>query len=308
VTIERELGQPRTIRNFLALFRDSLFYWSEARAFLYAAALAFYTIFSIVPFIALVVGVMGQVAGAQEFEQRVVNYIAEQVGAVPGEFVSDIVSNGGARYQSTVATGLGLLFLLWGASSVFHMLQNSLNAMYGMPERYATIRHGILDYVITRLLAAFVVLILGFIFLALLVANLFFTALPQTRIEAFFEGFRWTHLIVRNFVVPVTSTLLLGALYKWLPGGRVRWRDVLPGAFITMLLIALGNRVLGFYLERIYQVSIYGASGTVVLFLVWIYYNNLILLWGAKFIALYAERYGLPVSPKARLLRSRFIA
>lgn len=305
MTTEREIGQPWSIRNIYCLLRDSLYYWNEARAFLYSAALAFYTIFSIVPMIVLVVGISGRVAGADEFEQRVVNYIVDQAGAVPGDFVGELVENGDAEYQSAVATGIGLLFLLWGASSVFHMLQNSINAMYGMPEQYETFRHGILAYVMARLLSALAVVVIGVFFLLLLVANIFLTTLPQTRLEEFFEGWRWTHLLVRNVVVPVLSILVLAVFYKALPGGQLRWRDVLPGAFLTMLLIAVGNRIVGFYLERVFSASIYGASGSLILFLLWIYYLNLILLYGAKFIALYAERFGVAITPKSRLFVSR---
>lgn len=305
MTTESGTGRVWGVRNIYCLFRDSLFYWNEARAFLYSAALAFYTIFSIVPMVVLVVGISGRVAGAKEFEQRVVNYIVEQAGAVPGDFMSDLVENGDAEYQSAVATGIGLLFLLWGASSVFHMLQNSINAMYGMPEQYETFRHGILAYVMARLLSALVVIVIGVFFLLLLAANIFFTTLPQTRVEEFLEGWRWTQTLLRNVLVPVLGTLVLAVLYKALPGGQLRWRDVLPGAFLTMLLIAIGNRIVGFYLERVFSASLYGASGSVVLFLLWIYYLNLILLYGAKFIALYAERFGVAATPKSRLFVRR---
>lgn len=301
MTTDNAAGRPWTGRNILNLFSDSLIYWNEARAFVYAAALAFYTIFSIVPLVVFIAGMIGQVSGAAEFEHRVVQYIAEQAGAVPGDFVDTIVTTGNAQYQSALATGIGLLFVLWGASSVFHSLQTSINAMYGMPEQSRSFRHGILAYLMSRLLSAFVVILIGLFFLLLLAANIFFTALPETRIEDFFQGWPWTQVILRRLVLPVIGTLALAVVYKALPGGQLRWRDVLPGAFLTMLLIAVGNRIVGYYLERIFSSSLYGASGSVILFLLWIYYLNLILLYGAKFIALYAERYGVAATPKSRL-------
>ena len=106
-------------------------------------------------------------------------------------------------------------------------------------------------------------------------------------------------------VAPLVSVRMIGALYKFLPVGRMRWRDVLPVTVLTVVLISVGNRIIGFYLDRVFGATLYGASGTVVLFLIWIYYIAMIVLFGAKFIALYCQRYGVPITPKRRLLPSR---
>lgn len=297
---------PLSIQSLLHLLRDSLHQWNRSKAFVYAAALAFYTIFSVVPLLVLLLSIASGMDNAPAVEQQMLEILAQGAGEVPGEFVGQIVEEGGMRTGRGFAAVLGLLFLVWGASTIFHQLQNSINAMYGLPEAYETFRHGILYFLVTRLFSAAIVLSMGILFLVVLGLNVIFTALPPTPIEIFFEELPFTNVLLRFVLVPVVSLLFFAALYKWLPGGRMRWRDVLPGALLTVLLISVGNRLIRLYLEQVFSASIYGATGTVILFLTWIYYISMIILFGAKFIALYAERFGQPLTPKRRLfLRSR---
>lgn len=302
-------SQPLSVLSLLRLLRDTLFQWNRGKAFVYAAALAFYTIFSIVPLLVLLISMSSGIANAATVEQQILEIIAREAGHVPSEFVGQIIEGGGLHQGRSLAAGLGIVFLIWGSSTIFHQLQNSLNAMYGLPETRDTFRHGALYFLVARMLSAAIVIVMGILFLFLLGVNLVLTALPPTPVEVFFSSFAGTDLLMRMAVVPLLSTLFFAALYKWLPGGQMRWRDVLPGAALTMLLIAGGNWLIRLYLEMVFSASIYGATGTVILFLTWIYYISMILLFGAKFIALYAERYGQPITPKARLfLRNRSMA
>ena len=321
--------EPFTMRGLVRLVRESAYQWSRGHAFVYAAALAFYTIFSIVPLLTLLINLTVYFAGAYRFERQVVSLLSQQysisvapmsavstsdqllglvrsrAGDVPAAFLNEIIQGHTQTTGSMAATIIGVLFLIYGASTVFHQLHNSLNAMYGLPEGFTTIRHGVLYYVIARLLSSAVVIIVGILFVLLLAVNVILTALPPTPFESWLADFPGTQLLLRFVVAPGLSVLTIGALFKYLPGGRMRWRDVLPGTVLTVALISIGNRVIGFYLDRIFGASLYGASGTVVLFLIWIYYIAMIVLFGAKFIALYCQRYGVPITPKRRLLGSR---
>lgn len=321
--------EPFTVRGLMRLVRESTYQWSRGHAFVYAAALAFYTIFSIVPLLTLLINLTAYFAGAYRLERQVVSLLSQQfsvsiapldatstsdqilrvvrsrAGDVPAAFLSEIIQGHTQTTGSAAATVISVLFLIYGASTVFHQLYNSLNAMYGLPEGFTTIRHGILYYVIARLLSSAVVIIVGILFVLLLAVNVIVTTLPPTPLESWLADFPGTQLLLRFVVAPALSVLTIGALYKYLPGGRIRWLDVLPGTVLTVVLISVGNRIIGFYLERIFGATLYGASGTVVLFLIWIYYIAMIVLFGAKFIALYCQRYGAPITPKRRLLGSR---
>ncbi len=317
------------MRGIVRLVRETAYQWSQSHAFVYAAALAFYTSFSIVPLLTILINLTVYFAGAYRFEQQIIalltqqfsvtlapldtgstadqiiNLVRTRAGEVPAAFLNEIVQGHTQTSAGLGPTIISLAFLLYGASTVFHQLHNSINTMYGLPESFKTIRHGILYYAVARLLSAAAVIIVGVLFVLLLAVNVVLTTLPPTPLEIFFVDFPGTQLILRFVVAPLVSVLWIGALFKFLPGGRMRWRDVLPGTVLTVVLISIGNRIIGFYLERIFGATLYGASGTVVLFLIWIYYIAMIVLFGAKFIALYCQRYGVPITPKRRLLPSR---
>jgi membrane protein len=286
----------------LRLLVDAFDQWNLGRAWVYSAALAFYTVFSIVPLVALLVRIGVPFDTADLLEQKIVDVVQQQAGTVPASYLEEIIESSDLAASSSVATLLGIIFLVYGASTIFHSLQNSINAMYELPDAQGGLRRGVLYFLLTRLLSAAIVVGIGMLFLALLVANVIAIAIPATPIEIFFENFRFTAFIVNYLVWPIAITLLFALTYKYLPGGIVRWRDVMPGSALTMLLFLVGNRVIRWYLEFVFQASIYGASGTLILFLLWIYYITLIVLFGAKVIALYAERFGEPIHPKRRLL------
>lgn len=295
-------SEPIFPDSLLRLLRDTLYQWNLGKAYIYAAALAFYTIFSAVPLIVFMVNIAARVTGGDSLEARILQMVTQDAGVVPGSFLDSLVTESHTTQQQGVATGIGILFLIYAASTIFHQLQNSLNAMYGLPEDRPSLRHGILYFLIARLFSAVVVVLMGVVFLILLVANFIFSTLPPTPLETFITDWPFTSFILRWVVAPVVSVAFFTVLYHQLPAGRLRWRDVLPGAVLTVVLISVGNRIISAYLDRVFRVTLYGASGTLVLFLVWIYYIALIILFGAKFIALYSERYGRPVEPKRRLL------
>ncbi|MGL4651535.1 MAG: YihY/virulence factor BrkB family protein [Caldilineaceae bacterium] len=300
-----DISEPIFPDSVLRLLRDTLYQWNAGKAYVYAAALAFYTIFSVVPLIIFLVGIAAQVSGSESLETRIVQIVAEEAGAVPADFLENLVAESESSLDQGVATGLGILFLIYAASTIFHQLQNSLNAMYGLPDDHLSLRHGILYFLIARLFSAVVVILMGVFFMVLLIANFIFSTLPPTPLETFMADWPFTQFVIRWILAPALSVGFFTVLYHQLPAGQLRWRDVAPGALLTVGLISVGNKIIGVYLERIFSVSLYGASGTVVLFLVWIYYISLIILFGAKFIALYAERFGVPVEPKRRLLLGR---
>jgi membrane protein len=298
-------SEPVFPDSILRLLRDTAYQWNVGQAYIYAAALAFYTVFSVVPLILFLVSIAAQVTGAQSLEARILQFVAEGAGSVPAEFLQDLVSASEVSTSQGWATGLSVLFLIYAASTIFHQLQNSINAMYGLTDSPQSLRHGILYFLIARLISAVVVISVGIIFMALLILNFVLTTLPVNPIEEWVAQIPLGGFLIRWVVVQAASIFLFTLLYRLLPAGQLRWRDVLPGSIMTVILLNLGNRVIGVYLERILRVEFYGASGTAILFLIWIYYIALIILFGAKFIALYAERYGTPISPKRRLLLSR---
>lgn len=286
----------------MRLIVDAADQWNLGGAYVYAAALAYYTIFSIVPLLVLLVGIAVPFETASVVEQQIFDLIENAVGAVPAQFIESIFTETDPTGGSGLATGLGIVFLIFGASTIFHQLQISINAMYQLPIRRSSLRHGILYFLVSRLLSAVIVISIGILFLVLLIINVILIWLPPTPIEVFLQDFQGTGFVTNWLMIPATYVFLFASVYKFLSGGVVRWRDVLPGSVLAMLLFIVGNQILRYYLDRIFQASIYGASGTLILFLLWIYYVSMIALFGAKVVAIYAERFGKPIVPKRRLM------
>lgn len=294
--------QPFTLRNLLGVLRASFAAWLNSDAFLHAAALAYYTIFSVVPLLVFFISLSTQVAHNSEVQWRIVAGIQRQAGEGPATFVREVVVNSETYLNSRLATGFGVLVLIWGASSVFHQMQNSLNAMWHLVPRPGSIRQGMLYVVTLRLLSALIVILAGLLLVSLVVLNTLWTADAIVPIHDFVASISGRNPWLRSVTTPAVYVLFFVLMFKFLPQAQVRWRDLLPGAVLITVLIWVGNQVIGFYLSSIFLASIYGAGGSVVVFLLWIYYIAIILLFGAKFILVYCQRLGQPITPRSRVV------
>jgi membrane protein len=228
--------------------------------------------------------------------------VEKQAGAAPAMFVRDIVINSTSAVASGLAAGIDILLLVYGASAVFHQLQNSLNAMWNLTPRGETITRSILYVATMRLIAALIVLVLGLMLIVLVIANTIESTLAFKPIEWLSKTLDVRLTYWRWVIAPLAYLLVFILMFKFLPKAAIRWLDVLPGAFVTSLLLLIGNRLIDLYLSYIFEISIYGAAGSVFVFLIWIYYLALIVLFGAKFTLLYAERFGQAITPAASVM------
>ena len=294
--------QPLTLRNLLGVLRAAFAAWLNSDAFLHAAALAYYTIFSVVPLLVFFISLSTTVADNSDVQWRIVAGIQRQAGAGPATFVREVVVNSETYLSSRLATGFGVLVLIWGASSVFHQMQNSLNAMWHLVPRAGNIRQGLLYVLTLRLLSALIVILAGLLLVSLVVMNTLWTADVIDPIHDFVVAVSGRNPWLRAVITPAIYVFFFMLMFKFLPQAQVRWRDLLPGAVLITALIWAGNQVIGFYLSSIFLASIYGAGGSVVVFLLWIYYIAVILLFGAKFILVYCQRIGQPITPRSRVI------
>jgi membrane protein len=293
--------QPGWYKRIFTLTADAVFAFFGSDAFVHASALAYYTIFSIVPLL-LFIALAGTVNNAEQIQYHIVVSVEKQAGAAPAMFVRDIVINSQSAVSSRLATGLDILFLIYGASAVFHQLQNSLNAMWNLTPRGETITRSILYVATMRLISALIVIVLGLMLIMLVIANTIESALALKPIEWLSKTLDVPPTYWRWVIAPLTYLLVFILMFKFLPKAAIRWRDVLPGAVVTSLLLLIGNRLIDLYLSYIFEISIYGAAGSVFVFLIWIYYLALIVLFGAKFTLLYAERFGQAITPDASVM------
>jgi membrane protein len=290
-------------RIIWSLLKETVEEWQRDRVDQMAAALAYYTLFSIAPLLVIAVAVAGAVFGQEAARGEIVAQIQGLLGKAGAEVVQTALANtqnpqaGSGILPSVIST----LALLFGASGVFIQLQDSLNAVWNVePSPQA----GVKAVVRKRIFSFAMVITIGFILMVSLVVSAVlagistFTNQLFPALEVFWKFF--------NVGISLgVFTLLFALIYKYLPDINIAWRDVLVGALFTSILFSIGKELLGFYLGNGSFGSAYGAAGSVVTVLAWIYYSVQIMLFGAEFTQVYTRKYGSHRSNGDRFLHSK---
>ena len=281
------------LKTFFSLLKETGKEWSDDKASRLAAALAYYTIFSMAPLLIIIIGVAGFFLEQQAVQSQIVGEIQNVVGESGAELVSGMLENGFSQGSSILATIIGVVTLLLGATGLFGQLQEALNTIWDIPPRP---NGGIMLMLKQRFISFTMVLGIGFLLLVSMVLSAGLTAfgdylsqmLPQSA----------PMLPTLNFVLSFAIiTVLFAMIYRILPDVDIDWSDVWVGAAVTALLFTIGKTLLGLYLGRASVTSAYGAAGSLVVILLWIYYSAQILFFGAEFTQVYARHYGSKIVP-----------
>jgi len=285
--------KPRRAAILSGLLRSTLKAWGEHSIPRLGAALAFYTIFAIAPLFIIVLAVAGFFFGEDAARHQLFNELNGLIGQKSGEAIEAVIVSANQPRTGTWATVIALGTLFVGATGVFVQLQDSLNTIWNVrPKPGRGLRH----FIRNRVLSFAMILVLGFLLLVSLVLSAVLAAVGQS-----IGGAITSHeLILRavNFVLSLgVVSLLFALIFKLLPDVKIAWREVWLGAVITAVLFSLGKYALGLYLGRSTFASAYGAAGSLVIFLVWVYYSSQILFFGAEFTRLYAIRSGAKIEP-----------
>jgi membrane protein len=272
-------------RDLWGLIKQTITEWLDDKAPTYAAALAYYTIFSIAPLLIIAVGVAGFVFGGDAVRGDIHRQLEGLIGTNGAKVIEDMMVSASKPGAGIPATILGVVVLFFGASGLFAQLQETMNVIWKVKSKPT---NGIIDFFRRRFLSFAMVLGIGFLLLVSLVINAAIAAL-----FAYFRGripgseAAW-HLV--NIAVSFgVVTILFAAIYKILPDTRVEWRDVWLGAAVTSLLFSLGKFAIALYLGKTSVASSYGAAGSVAIVLIWVYYSAQILFLGAEFTQVYAK-------------------
>lgn len=280
-----------SLKTVWDLLKETFSDWSEDKASRLAAALAYYTIFSIAPLIIIVIAVAGLVFGREAVQGQIQGQIQGLVGEQGAGLVQEMVK--GASNQSTgiIATVIGVVTLLFGATGVFGQLQDALNTIWEVTPKPG---RGLLGIIRDRFLSFTMVLGVGFLLMVSLVLSAALVAVTK------FTGLDKIAYLgeVLNFVISFgVITLLFAMIYKILPDVKIAWSDVWIGAAVTALLFTIGKFLIGLYLGHSAVASSYGAAGALVVIVLWLYYSAQILFLGAEFTQVYAKRFGSQIKP-----------
>jgi membrane protein len=274
--------------------------YTHDNTFEMGAALAYYTIFSIVPLLVVVISISGLIAGPDAIRGQVFGQINGLVGADTARALEDLLGNAYKSGHGWLATVLGTLTLVLGASGIFGALKSSLNRMWEIKPKP---KNSIVHFLLNRLLSFSFVLGLGFLMVVSFAINFVIDGFSDNLARAL------PHLSIvllgglSSGLTIVISSFVFACLFKYLPDARVAWRDVMPGALFTTVLFGFGKYVLTLYFTSSNPASVFGAAASLISLLLWTFYSSQIFFLGAEFVYVWAEVHGRPIKPSPNAIR-----
>ncbi|MBP7149633.1 MAG: YihY/virulence factor BrkB family protein [Acidobacteria bacterium] len=281
------------LRAAWPLLKDTVGNWSKDNTSTLGAALAYYTAFSLAPLLVIAIAIAGLALGQEAAQGLVHREMSSLVGADGAKTVESMIQSARRPAQGVVALVIGTVMLLFGASGVFGQLQSSLNTIWEVAPRPD---RGWIGVIKDRFFSFMLVLGTGFLLLVSLVITSAVSAFSDW-LGRLMPGLEIVIPALHAVVSFVVITALFAVLFKYVPDVKIRWRDVWIGAVATAVLFLIGKLLLGLYLGRGSFSSSYGAAGSVLVVLLWVYYASQLVFLGAEFTKTYADRYGSRVVP-----------
>jgi membrane protein len=279
--------------SWYRLFKETFQAWIEHRALRLGAALAFYTVFSIAPLFLIVLAIAGVWFGEEAARRQLFDQLDGLVGRQGGEAIQAVVASADRPKAGKWATVVAVITLFVGATGVFVQLQDALNTIWQVRRQPGA---GLRRFIKNRLLSFAMILVIGFLLLVSLVISAGLAVLGK-----FMSGLVPAQEIIwqiLNFLVSLGLIgLLFAMIFKVLPDVTISWREVWVGALLSAVLFNVGKFALGMYLGRSSVTSAYGAAGSLVIILLWVYYASQTLFLGAEFTRVFAKRHGRPFQP-----------
>ncbi len=284
------------IKPVFKLFKQAFVEWQEDKVTLLAAALAYYTVFSITPLLVIAIAIAGAVFGQDAARGEIIGQINSLVGKQGAQVIETGLANADQPKISGIASIISVIVLLVGASGVFAQLQEALNTVWDVKAKPKKAKASIWEFIRKRLLSFGMVLAIGFLLLVSLVTSAMLSGIGKLQIDLL-PGFTPVWQLLNFGVSFGFISLLFALIYKYLPDVKIRWKDVWVGATITAFLFTIGKFLIGLYLGQGSLGSTYGAAGSLIVFLAWVFYSAQILLFGAEFTQVYARKYGQKIRP-----------
>ncbi|WP_396178342.1 YihY/virulence factor BrkB family protein [Flavobacterium sp.] len=288
------MRKKQLFQNFWQLLKHSFDAFLDDNAIKLSASLSYYTIFSLPPLSIIILSITGFFFGDEAVRGQFFGQINGFVGNDAAAVIQDTIKNIELSDSNVFAAIFGGIMLLIGASGVFAEIQSSINYIWGLK---AKPNKSLVMFVKNRLMSFSMIASVGFLLLVSLTVNTVMDVLNE-RLAFYFPDLTvYVFYILNTIILFLTTTLLFSIIFKTLPDGRMIWRDTFIGGAFTSFFFMLGKFAIGFYLGNSSVASIYGAAGSVVIILVWVYYSAIILYFGAEFTKIYSTRYGRKIIP-----------
>lgn len=268
--------------------------FGEDKAMKYSASLAYSTVFALSPLLVLIISLASIFYEKGDIQSRVFSQIGGLVGHDTAVQLQELIAKSAVSGKSTLSLVISIVVLLIGASAIFTEIQDTLNIIWRVKPKP---KKGFIKLIKNRILSFSMIISLGFLLIVSLIINGVVAAISE-RLKIYFPDITVALVLVFNVVLTfIIITVLFGIIFKFLPDARISWKDVRVGAIATALLFMLGRFLIGLYLQLAGTGSSFGAAGSVVVILTWVYYTAAILYFGAEFTQVYAEKFGSSIRP-----------
>ncbi len=260
----------------------------------YSASLAYYAVFSIAPLLVVISSLFGLFFGKEAMNGQIYQQLNSVVGSNAAIQIQDTIKNIHLSGNNFFATSISVAVLLIGATSMFGEIQDSINKIWGLRIKPKKVWWKL---ILTRLVSFSLIISFAFIMMVSLVLNASVAAFGKFIGKYFAQYSVYFIQLAEGALSFAVSAILFSLIYKILPDAKVKWRVVLVGGLITAVFFTFGKLAIGFYLGRSNLTSLYGAAGSVIILMVWVYYSSIILYLGAEFTKVYAKLYGVKILP-----------
>jgi membrane protein len=283
-----------TAKKIGYLFSQTFKGFIDDNALKLSAALSYYTIFSLPPLLIIIISLSGIFFGDEAVRGQIFGQISGLVGSDAAMQIQEIIKNVKLSNSNSYAAAFGITILLIGASGVFAEIQDSINYIWGIE---AKPKRGMIRYLYNRLMSFSMIGSVGFLMLVGLIVNSVVDILSKRLTDIFPQNTVFLFYVVNTVIVFSIITLLFTIIFKTLPDGKIALRDCMIGASFTAFLFMIGKFAIGYYLGSYNMASIYGAAGSIIIILVWVYYSAIILYFGAEFTKVFAYTHGKKIIP-----------
>ena len=284
----------QSLKTIYNLLRNSVTQFINDDAIKLSASLSYYTIFSLPPLIIIIITLVGYFFGVEAIRGEVYGQIKDFVGNNAAVQIQETIKNIQLTRDTPLATTIGIIALAFGATGVFNEVQTSINLIWGIKIKPAK---GIIKLILNRLISFSMIIVMGFLLLVSLLINTLLDIL-SLHLQNYFSHITVSVFYVLNVLLVFSViTVIFMTVFKVLPDGKVHWKDSLIGAAFTALLFMVGKFAISEYLGNSSITSVYGAAGSVIVILLWVYYSSIILYFGAEFTQVYATTYGKKIVP-----------
>ncbi len=283
-----------TIKKFWKALKISLEEFRKDNGLKLSASLAYYTIFSIPPLLIVIITICGFVFGKEAIQGKIYEQIAGLVGSDSALQIQNTIKNSALAVNSRLAHIVSIIVLLVGATGIFAEIQDSINIIWGLRPKP---KKGLLKLLLNRLLSFSMIASMGFILLVSLIMSSLLELLSDGLLNFFPQLTIYVVYAINLFILFSVISIIFATIFMILPDGRIKWKHVRTGSFFTAFLFMLGKFVIGYYLGKSPIGTVYGAAGSTIIILVWVYYSSIILYFGAEFTHVYAHLHGHKIRP-----------